>query len=141
MFANVICISRRRAAEEGKLRPPLRYRLGPDRHMKMLGHQNPADKQEMQFLPHLLQPLDKAAAKPIRKEEWRAAIGAGSDKLELTSSVNAVVEGHGGGEYTPHSVAPEENVPSGDRRLSKARVCASRPTLTLGEDMLDSWRG
>jgi len=97
--------------------------------MKMLGHQNPADKQEMQFLPHLLQPLDKAAAKPIRKEEWRAAIGAGSDKLELTSSVNAVVEGHGGGEYTPHSVAPEENVPSGDRRLSKARVCAGRRSL------------
>jgi len=30
MFANVIGISRRRAAEEGKLRPPLRYRLTPN---------------------------------------------------------------------------------------------------------------
>jgi len=27
MFANVIGISRRRAADEGKLRPPLRFRL------------------------------------------------------------------------------------------------------------------
>ena len=33
-------------------------------------------------------------------EEWGAAIGAGGDKLELTGSVNAVVEGHGAGEYT-----------------------------------------
>ena len=96
--------------------------------MKMLGPQDPADEQEMQFLPHLFQPLDKTMPKPIGKEDWGAARGAGGDKLELTGSVNAVVEGHGGGEYTPHSAGPEENVPSGDRRLSKARVCASRRT-------------
>jgi hypothetical protein len=37
MFANVICISRRRAAEEGKLRPPLRYRLYSQSDMASLG--------------------------------------------------------------------------------------------------------
>jgi hypothetical protein len=36
--------------------------------MKMLGHQNPADEEEMQFLPHLFQPLDKAVPKTVRKE-------------------------------------------------------------------------
>jgi hypothetical protein len=25
-------------------------------------------------LPHLFQPLDKAASKPVRKEKWRAAM-------------------------------------------------------------------
>jgi hypothetical protein len=39
----------------------------------------------MQFLPHLLQPLDKAVPKAVRKEEGRAAIGAGGDELELTN--------------------------------------------------------
>ena len=61
--------------------------------MKMLGHQNPADKQEMQFLPHLLQPLDKAAPKAIREEKGRATIGAGGDELEFTGTVNAASEG------------------------------------------------
>ena len=81
--------------------------------MKMFGHQNPADQQEMQFLPHLFQSLDKAAAKAVGKEERRPSIGAGSNELEFTGSVNAVIERHGGGEYTLRHPAPEENVPSG----------------------------
>jgi hypothetical protein len=47
---------------------------------------------------------------------WRAAIVAGVDELELTGSVNAVVEGHGGAEYPSRNVVQEENVPSGDPR-------------------------
>ena len=83
--------------------------------MKMLGHQNPTDEQEMQFLPHLVKPLDKAAPKAIREEKRRAAIGAGGDELEFTGTVNAVVEGHGAGEYTLDGAGPEENVPSGSQ--------------------------
>jgi hypothetical protein len=83
--------------------------------MKMLGHQNPADQHEMQFLPHLVKPLDKAAPKAIGEEKGRAVIGAGGDELEFTGTVNAVVEGHGGGEYTLYGVGPEENVPSGSQ--------------------------
>ncbi|MGD0222413.1 MAG: hypothetical protein ABSF71_08745 [Terriglobia bacterium] len=63
--------------------------------MKMLRHQNPADEQEMQFLPHLVKPLDKAVPKAIREEKWRAAIGGGGDELEFTGTVNAVAEGQG----------------------------------------------
>ena len=59
--------------------------------MKMFGHQNPADEQEIQLLPHLLKPLDKAAPKAIREEKWRAAIGAGGDEWEFTGTVYAVV--------------------------------------------------
>ena len=69
--------------------------LGLDQHMKMFGHQNPADEQEIQLLPHLLKPLDKAVPKAIREEKWRAAIGGGGDELEFTGTVNAVAEGQG----------------------------------------------
>jgi hypothetical protein len=92
--------------------------LGLDQHMKMLGHQNPADGQEMPFLPHLVKPLDKAKA--IREEKWRAAIGAGGEELEFTGTVNAVVKGHGAGEHTLDGARSEENVPAGERRHQKS---------------------
>ena len=44
-------------------------RLGLEQHMKMLGHQNPAEEQEIPFPPHLLQPLNRAAPKAIGKEK------------------------------------------------------------------------
>ncbi len=66
----------------------------------------------MPFLPHLLQPLDKAVPKAIREEKGRAPIRTGGDKLKLAGTVNAVVEGHGAGEYTLDGARPEENVPS-----------------------------
>ncbi len=93
--------------------------------MKMLGHQNPADEQEKQFLSHLLEPLDKAAPKTIREEKGRAAVGAGRDELEFTGTVYAMIEGHGAEEYTLDGAGPEENAPSGDRRHQKKGVCAS----------------
>jgi hypothetical protein len=64
----------------------------------------------VRFLPHLAKPLDKAKA--IREGKRPAAIGAG-DELKFTGAVNAVVEGHGAGEYTLDGARPEENVPSG----------------------------
>jgi len=97
--------------------------LGLDQHMKMFGHQNPADEQEMPFLPHLVKPLDKAKA--IREEKWRAAIGAGGDELEFTGTVNAVVKGHGAGEHTLDGAWSEENVPAGERRHQKSGAPAS----------------
>ena len=72
----------------------------------------------VQFLPHLVKPLDKAKA--IREEKWRAAIGAGGDESEFTGTVNAVIEGPGAGEYTLDGAGPEENVPSRDRRVENA---------------------
>ena len=51
--------------------------------------------------------------KAIRKEKWRAAIGAGGDELEFPGTVNAVVEGHGAGEYTRDGARSEENGPFG----------------------------
>jgi hypothetical protein len=35
--------------------------------------------------------------------------------LQFTGTVNAVVERHGAGEYTPGGAEPEENVPSGSQ--------------------------
>jgi len=84
--------------------------------MNVLGHQNPADPQEMPLLPHFVKPLDKAAAKAIGEERGGAAIGAGGDELKFTGTVNAVVDGHGAGEYTLGDMGPKENVPAGDRR-------------------------
>ena len=69
----------------------------------------------MPFLPHLVKSLDKAAPKAIREEKRRAAIGAGRDEWEFTGTVNAVVEGHGAGEYTPDGARPDENVSSGSQ--------------------------
>jgi hypothetical protein len=69
----------------------------------------------MPLLPHFLQPLDEAAAKTVRQEKLRAAIGAGGNELELPGSVDAVVERYNSGEDTPHRPALEENVLSGDR--------------------------
>jgi hypothetical protein len=65
--------------------------------------------------PHLLKPLDQAAPQALREEKWRAAIGAGGNELKFTGTVNAVVEGHGAGEYTLDGAGPEENVPSGSQ--------------------------
>ena len=56
--------------------------------MKMLGHQNPADEQEMQLLPHLLESLDKTPPKAVGEEKRHAMIGAGHDELEFTGTVN-----------------------------------------------------
>ena len=39
-----------------------------------------------------------------------------------------MIERHGGGGYTPDNAAPEESVPSGDRRHQKSGVCPSRET-------------
>ena len=90
--------------------------------MKMLGHQNPADKQEMPFLPHFLPFvartaafLDRAAPKAIREEMCHAPIGAGGDEWEFTATVNERVEGHDAGVYTLDGAGPKENVPSGPR--------------------------
>jgi hypothetical protein len=94
--------------------------------MKVFGHQNPTDKQKMKFLPHLVKPLDKAAPKAISEEKERTAIGAGGDELEFPGTVNAVVEGHGAGEYTRDGARSEEKVPAGDRRHQTSGVCASR---------------
>ena len=66
----------------------------------------------MPFPLHLVQPLNKAAPKAIGKENGRAAIRAGGKELEFTMIVNAVVDGHDGGEYTLDGVAPEESIPS-----------------------------
>jgi hypothetical protein len=71
-----------------------------------------------QFLAHLGKPLDKA--KEIREEKGRAPIGADGDELKFTWAVNAVVEGHGAGEYTLDGARPEENAPSGNRRVENA---------------------
>ena len=79
----------------------------------------------LQFLPQFVTPLDKAIA--VQKELSRAATDAGGDELKFTGAVNAVVEGHRAGEYTLGGVQPKVNVPSGDRRRQKARVCAGRP--------------
>ena len=76
--------------------------------MKVLGHQNPADKQEMKFLPHLVKPLDKAAPKAIGDEKGCTPIGAGGDELEFPRTVNAVVEGHGAAEHTRDGARSEE---------------------------------
>jgi hypothetical protein len=69
----------------------------------------------MQLLPHLLQSLDKATPKSIRQKEGRAVIGADGDEWEFTGTVNAVVEGHGAGEYTLDGAGPEESLPSGSQ--------------------------
>ncbi len=70
----------------------------------------------MQFLPDFLQPVDKPGSKAIRKEKGRAAICADGDELVFTGIVNAMVEGHGAGEYTLDGAGAEENVPSGSSR-------------------------
>jgi hypothetical protein len=46
--------------------------------------------------------------------------------LKFAGTVNAVVEGHDAGEYTPRDMGPKESVPSGDRRRQKTGVCASQ---------------
>ncbi len=101
--------------------------LGLDRHIKMPGQWNLADQQEMPFLPHLVQFVartcvprsaalpDQAAPKALREEKGRAPRGAVGDEWEFTGTVNAVVEGHGGGEYTLDGAGPEETVPSGSQ--------------------------
>ena len=66
----------------------------------MVGHQHPADEQKIQLVAHLVEPLDKATAKTLGEEKLRLKIGAGSDELQLTRAVNALVEGHAAGEYT-----------------------------------------
>jgi hypothetical protein len=76
--------------------------------IKVLGHQNPADEQEMPFLPRLPTPLDKAAPNAIREENGSAAVRAGGDEWERTGTVNAVVEGHGAEAYTLDGAGPEE---------------------------------
>jgi hypothetical protein len=48
----------------------------------MLEHEHPANQQQMQFLPHFFETLDKAAAETLGEEKRRAAIGAGSDELQ-----------------------------------------------------------
>ena len=69
---------------------------------------------------------------------WRASSGtkdsegfpeafSGGDELELTGTVNAVVEGHGAGEYTLCGAGPEENAPSGSQ-TPKDR-CLRQPAL------------
>jgi hypothetical protein len=70
--------------------------------------------------------LDEAAPKAIGDEKGCTPISAGGDELEFPSTVNAVVEAHGGGEYTRAGQRSEENVPSGDRRHQTSGVCASR---------------
>jgi hypothetical protein len=117
--------------------------------MKMFGHQNPANQPEMQLLPHLLQPLDEATAKAVRKEKRRAAISAGSDELELTGSVSAMVNRHGDAEYTPHGITLEENVPSGTQtpktgclRHPEGELSPSQPQfrgLRQCADRLQEW--
>src|ERR1035437_7853523 len=65
--------------------------------MKMLGHEHPADQQEMPFLPHFLKALDETATESVGDEECRATIGAAGDELQLTGIVDALVERHGPG--------------------------------------------
>ena len=86
--------------------------------------------QEVPFLPHFVKPLDKAAPKAVLKEKWRAAIGAGSDELEFTGTVNAVIERHGGGEYTLGCAVPEEDVPSGSQTPEGG--CLGQPAWVRG---------
>src|ERR1039458_9643126 len=50
--------------------------LGLDQQMKMLGHEHPADQQEMPLLPHFLKALDKTATESVGEEECRAMLGA-----------------------------------------------------------------
>jgi hypothetical protein len=59
-------------------------------------------------MPHLFKPLDKAAPKALGEEKGRAAISAGSDELELTGTVNTVVERHGAEEYTRDGAAGQK---------------------------------
>jgi hypothetical protein len=68
---------------------------------------------------------DKAAPKPIRKEQRRAAIGAGCGEWDFTGSANAAAEGQGAGEDTPHRVPPEENFLLGSQTPSSG--CLRHP--------------
>jgi hypothetical protein len=63
----------------------------------MLGHEHPADQQEMPFVPHFLKALDKTATESVGEEECRPAIGAAGNELQLTGTVDALVERHGAG--------------------------------------------
>ena len=51
----------------------------------------------MPFLPHFLKALDKTATESVGEEECRATIGAAGDELQLTGTVDALVERHGAG--------------------------------------------
>jgi hypothetical protein len=105
--------------------------------MKMLGHQNPADQQEMPFLPHLVKPLHKAAPQSIRKEKWRTAIGAGGDELELTGTNAGLTRSLKGmaQESILSTVRGRKRTSLRDHGLPKPGACAS-PAKTTGPLLL-----
>jgi hypothetical protein len=75
--------------------PPLHDQRGGcsglrlEEHVEMVGHQYPTDQEEIQFLLHLFEPLDKGRAETFGEKEWRSAVGAGGDELQLTGCTYA----------------------------------------------------
>ena len=69
-------------------------------YTEALGHQLPADGQAVHLLPDFLEALDEVVAGAWREENRRPAVSTGSDELQLTRAVSAMVDRHAGFEDT-----------------------------------------
>lgn len=96
--------------------------------MEVLGHQHPTEQEKPEFPAQFPKHSNEKAAETRTLKQRRAAIGAGSDELEMARVVVPGAMEHEREEYTFDNL----------RRKTadlKGKVCASRRTLALQRDL------
>lgn len=72
-------------------------RLGLDQKMKVFRHQNPAEKEEAQFVSELVEDGDKVAAETVALEQLGATVRAAGEEFQLARREIPLVGRHGEG--------------------------------------------